>query len=395
MRLHMREVGKTGLVLFGVLLSCAVANAAGPFPRLLPPAEDLHLVLREDSQSQVPVGPSCGGEASLTLLCRTFTVTLENASTHTIHISGLRCFEPSVTFETSRPITFEAKRPEPMAEWWPISQPGNPSCKTLDWTNTRLRPGERIEYSTHLISPRRSVGIMGFVEPGQYSIRARWTLFGCTELPGGADCLTPLQVVRKGSSVADVAIQEPVTVCSNSIIAESPKLPDLGPLKFAFEVTVSTNQSLKAQDGRANSCAEKRASVDCVVFHYVIRNLGDRPVRNVTASCSDDSIRPEYRFEGSAWKPIPFRFWACGRNITVEREILLGGTLEGTFTLGTLLPGYETSSLQAPGEYQFRFTFYPAACIASLDASFCLTPLKRQPTVTSEVLTLTNRVTSR
>ena len=108
----------------------------------------------------------------------------------------------------------------------------------------------------------------------------------------------------------------------------------------------------------------------------------------MTASCSDDSIRPEYRFAGSLWKPIPYRLWLCTMNITVERAIPPCGTVEGTFTLRTLLPGYDTSSLQAPAEYQLGFTFYPAACIASSDASFCLTPLQRAPTVTSKVLTL-------
>lgn len=384
----MYKLDKAALVLFGALFYCAVLSGSGPFLRLLPPADELHLVLQEEPQSQLPLGPSCGGEASSTLLCRTFTVTLENASPHTIRISGLRCFEPSITFQTNRSITFEARELNAAAEWWPISRPGNPACKTLDWTNTRLRPSERMEYSTRLISPRRSVGIVGVVGPGKYPLRAQWTLFGCTELPDGADCLTPLQVIREGSTVADVDIQEPVTVYSNSIHAESPKLPDLGGLKFTFEVTAATNQPPEAQDGRPSDCAEESASVDCAVFHYVIRNLGDRPIRNVTASCSDDSIRPEYRFAGSLWNPIPYRLWSCTMNMTVERGILPGGTAEGAFTLRTLLPGYDTSSLQAPGEYQLRFTFYPAACIASPDASFCLTPLQRAPTVTSKVLTL-------
>ena len=384
----MHKLDKAALALFGALFHCAVASGSGPSASLLPPADELHLALNEEPQGQLPPGLSCSGEASLTLLCRTFTVTLENASPHTIRISGLRCFEPPITFLTNRPITFDAKAPNATAEWWAISQPGNPACKTLDWTNMCLRPGERMEYSTRLISPRRSVGITGVVGPGKYQLRAEWTLYGCTELPDGADCLTPLQVIREGSAVADVAIQEPVTVYSNSIIAESPRLPDLGGLKFTFEVTPATNQPPEAQDGRPSGCAEESASVDCAVFHYVIRNLGDRAIRNVTASCSDDSIRPEYRFASNLWKPIPYRLWWCSMNIAVERGILPGGTVEGTFTLRTLLPGYDTSSLQVPGEYQLRFTFYPVACIASPDAGFCLTPLQRAPAVTSKVLTL-------
>ena len=81
----MDKLDKAALVLFGTLVHCAVVSGSGPFPRLLPPADELHLVLQEEPQSQLPLGPSCGGEASLTLLCRTFTLTLENASPHNPH----------------------------------------------------------------------------------------------------------------------------------------------------------------------------------------------------------------------------------------------------------------------------------------------------------------------
>src|SRR5258708_6277366 len=86
-----------------ILMLCSLASGSaamgGQFPRLLPPAEDFHLTLREEPQSDLPLGPSCEGEASVTLLCRAFTLTLENASKHTIHISELSCFEPDVVFE--------------------------------------------------------------------------------------------------------------------------------------------------------------------------------------------------------------------------------------------------------------------------------------------------------
>src|SRR5258705_6925085 len=48
-----------------------------PFPRLLPPPKDFRLTLREEPHSKMPFDPSCGGEASLTLLCRAITLTLE------------------------------------------------------------------------------------------------------------------------------------------------------------------------------------------------------------------------------------------------------------------------------------------------------------------------------
>jgi hypothetical protein len=116
------------------------ASADGPFPRLLPPATDFHLTVRQEPASKLPLGPGCSREASLTLVCRAFTVILENAGTRTVRIYGLRCFEPLVTFER--------KEPNSSSGWWPISQPqpGNPSCDAVDWTNSRLRPGERIQY---------------------------------------------------------------------------------------------------------------------------------------------------------------------------------------------------------------------------------------------------------
>jgi hypothetical protein len=367
-------------LLFCSLACSSSAIARGQFPRLLPPSEDFRLTLREEPHSEIPLGPSCGGEASLTLLCRAFTLTLENASKHTVHISELRCFEPDVVFEI--------RQPRSSSGWWPISQQGNPTCNTLDWVNIRLKPGEKTEYTTRLISPRRSIDA---VSVGSYILRAQWALFGCTEVPEGKDCLGPLQVIRAPSTVADVDFQEPVTVLSNEVIAVSPPLPDLGNLNFEFEVTVASAETLNAEGDRQNVCMVALASnVDCTLFRYVIRNLTDRPVRIARLTCSDRSIRPEYRVEGSEWKTVPYRGWMCTANVMIEMGILPGGTVEGSFTLRTLLPGFDTSSLQAPGEYYFRFTFWPDACIASPDASFCLSRPDRQPTVTSKVFTLRN-----
>ena len=368
------------LLVFCSLTCGSSAIAPGPFSRLLPPPEDFRLTLREEPQSAIPLGPSCGGEASLTLLCRAFSLTLENASKHTVHISELRCFEPDVVFEI--------RQPRSSLGWWPISQPGKPACNTLDWINIRLKPGEKTEYTTRLISPRRWIDGLGV---GSYMLHAHWALFGCTEAPEGTDCLTPLQVVRGASTVADVALQEPVTVFSNEVTAVSPPLPDLGNLSFAFEVVAASAETPKAETDPRDVCTGVSSkNVDCTVFRYVVRNLTNRPVRNATYTCSDTSIRPEYRFEGNAWKSVPYRGWVCGRNMRVETALLPGGTLEGTFTLRTLRPGFDTSSLQMPGDYQLRFTFWPDACIASPDASFCLTSPDKQPTVTSKELALRN-----
>ena len=50
--------------LFCTLVCGSVAIARGPFPRLLPPREDFRLTLREEPHSEMPLGPSCSGEAS-------------------------------------------------------------------------------------------------------------------------------------------------------------------------------------------------------------------------------------------------------------------------------------------------------------------------------------------
>jgi hypothetical protein len=85
------------------LINCRAANKDGASPRLLPPAEEFQLILREDPQSNLPLGPSCAGEASLTLMCRAFVVTLQNVGSHTVRIDGMSCAEPSINLEMKLP----------------------------------------------------------------------------------------------------------------------------------------------------------------------------------------------------------------------------------------------------------------------------------------------------
>jgi hypothetical protein len=63
-------------------------------------------------------------------------------------------------------------------------------------------------------------------------------LVGCTEEPGGHDCLTLLQNASDHISAARVNAQDPVEVVSNEVEVESPKLPDLGAIKLSFDVNV-------------------------------------------------------------------------------------------------------------------------------------------------------------
>jgi hypothetical protein len=213
---------------------------------------------------------------------------------------------------------------------------------------------------------------------------AQWVLTGCTESAEGGDCLSPLQNLHQLGTGARIDFQEPVTIESKEITVESPQLGDLGGLKIGFDVALNTPPE------RVPTCAMEYAEAECTVFHYAIRNLGDRPIRNATLSCSDSSIRPEYRSGTSEWKPLPQIAWVCSMNVLTEQVILSGQALEGIFTLRSLRPGYDTTSLRAPGAYQFRFTFWPSACIASPDGALCLTRPEKQPPVTSKELTLEN-----
>lgn len=340
--------------------------------RLLPPTEDFRLTLQEAKQADLPLGPSCGGEASLTLMCRPFILRLENVGTHTVRISGLRCQEPWIRFEKKLPAGFSS-------EWWPISQPEQPRCETLEWTQTRLRPGEHIEYATRLASRRRSVDS---VEPGTHTVRANWLLFGCTEIPEGTDCLSPLQDSR-------TVEHDPVILYSNELTLDSPDLGNLGSLSFGFEVRLAPNELSKTGFAAQTTCAGNNTIIDCTVFHFSIRNLGVRPVRNATFTCTAWGISPEYRFEGSEWKAVPIiTSTECIMNVLIETAILPGASVEGTFTLPTLAPGYDTTELRRPGAYNLRFKFWPQACVASPDGRLDLVCPVKQPPILSNELTV-------
>ncbi len=373
---------------FGLLLAFLFSNCARAdrFPQLLPDSENFELTLREDPASTLPLGSACGGEAAKTLACRAFVVTLKNVGVHTVHLSRIACQEPVVLFES--------KEPNSSSGWWPISQGSRPVCTPWSYENLRLRPGETTEYRTRLVSKDRPAEPWAPVAVRSYQVRASWTLWGCTENPEGNDCLAPLQVMKPmgwagGPKTGDVEIQTPVSVVSKQIEVTSPALPILGPLKLGFELSVTSDpQAAEIRKRYSASCvADQGKSMECAVFHYAIRNLGDRPVRNGRYSCSDFSMVPEYRSDDGEWKHLQSRLQACTANVYIETPILPGETAEGSFTLGALAPNFDTSLLFAARRYQMRVGFHSSACFASSDGSFCIqSPEKQIETLSNVVL---------
>jgi len=372
---------RTGIVgLFTVLLFLSSAGAR-PFPQLLPDAQNFRLTIREDSASLLPLSPSCGGEARLTLACRAFVVTLQNIGTRTVHLSKFICQEPRVSFEM--------KEPNSSFGWWPISRGSAPRCAPWTYENIRLKPGEKTEYKTRLVSQSRPAELGTPVAPHSYIIRARWPLWGCIEETEGIDCLAPLQVMKPtsyGTSVGDVEIQTPVEVVSNEIEVSSPPLPDFGPLKLGIEISVAPESQASEQTKLFPVCATYPGSIECMVFHYSIRNLGDRPVRSVD-TCGRGYMFPEYRANDGEWKQlmpsqIAMRGGSC---FFTDTPILPGKTEERNQLISW---EFDTSPLYPAGKYEIRFRFRPDACFASPDGSFCLQSPKEQIETTSNVITI-------
>jgi hypothetical protein len=371
-----------GLSIFSALLCSLWADQ---LPQLLPGAGSFELSIREDSASSLPLGAACGGEAALTLACRGFLVSLKNVGVHTVHLSRIACGEPVVSFDM--------KQLGSSSGWWPISRVSRPRCTPWVYENLRLRPGETTEYRTRLVSPKRPAEFAP-VSHRSYTVRARWLLWGCTENREGTDCLAPLQVLKANSwgdpTMGNVEIQTPVEVVSKEIEVNSPVLPDIGPLKLGFEISIATAaQATEVRKRSGASCVtDSGTSIECTVFHYAIRNLGERPVRNGRFACSDYSIIPEYRTDDGEWRQLRSQLQACTANVYVETPIKSGEAAEGDFILSGLAPRFDTSPLYPAGRYEIHSSFHSSACFASPDGSFCIQSPREQTVTMSNVVTI-------
>jgi hypothetical protein len=177
---------------------------------------------------------------------------------------------------------------------------------------------------------------------------------------------------------------------SNETHVKSPALHDPGVLKFGFEVSaLPTPQGWNKLNPMPAKCAGlSGTSIECTVFHYAIRNLGDRPVRNGRWTCDDDSITPEYRVNEGTWKSLRPSLHDCIANGFIETPILPGEAAEGTFTIPQMEQRFNTAPLYHAGEYHFRFHFLANACFASPNGAFCLERPREQPSVTSNEVTV-------
>lgn len=384
-----------------LFLYSPVLAQTGVFPRLLPPANDFRLTLKEEPESRLPSIASCRGLASKTVPCRVFSVTLENRSGHAVRISGDTCDDPLVSFDVKSPNTSGGWYPASQSRSYPASQSRSTNCFTF--TNLRLKPGETTRYVARLLGPRRTYNATsygGAFPPGTYTLRATWVLWGCTDASDADDCLTPLQKMQV-TRATPLGATQPVGVQSNEIAVVSPVLPDLGPLKVSFDVMVHSGPPPKDLPSNMK-CKQESSGVDCIVFHAEIRNRGRRALQWFTATCMGPGIGPEYKTTTGEWQPLSVGFandgvqpgigvtrdlsYNCTSNVLSSTPILPGEALERDFTLSGLLPPHDTTPLHSPGEHHLRFELYPNFCFASPDGSFCLkAPKERQPVPSQEI----------
>lgn len=380
-----------------------LAAQTGVFPRLLPPASDFRLTLKQEPQRRVPSIASCKGIASQTVPCQVFSVRLENRGGHTVRIlRGNPCGD--------RLVTFWMKSSDTPGGWQPVSEPGMPSqnmlgeynagCKPSTSANLRLKPGETTRYVTRLIGPRR----MGAAEdlrfpPGSYTFKASWVLRGCTDVSDADDCLTPLQKMQV-TRATSLGAAHPVEVESNEIAVASPVLPDLGPLKISFNVVARSGPPPKDLPSDMK-CEDGNATIDCVVFHAEVRNQSTQAVQWITYTCTGPGITPEYMTATGDWEKVSIGFpddgmlvgngvtrdlsYDCESNVSLTTPILPGEAVERDFTLSGV-PPFNTTPIRSPGEHHLRFVLYPYFCFASPDGSFCLTrPSETQPIPSPEI----------
>jgi hypothetical protein len=357
---------------------CLAFQPGGP-PQLLPDADHFRLTLHEGSDHELAVGKSCGGKAGATLACRPLTLTLENLSKRTIHLTYLKCRGPRLQFEIPWPAAGADK-------WGTVSQPREIQCTEKMPVDIRLAPGEQTVYSTRMISDLLQTG--GFLV-GKQVLRAHWVLWGCSEDGAGDNCL---HVSKTDRSFRDINWQIPVEVVSNEITANSPGIAGLGEMKFALDFTEQHNVPA-VMAARAGECVAAAAdSMACKVFHFRLRNLTGQTLLIYRTYCNLRLMQPiqaQVLDKEDHWSELEQQqdFLDCNASGLFSDTLLPGGSLEGDFRVGRIRGRENRDTLKAAGDYRLRLFFYPDVCFASPDGAFCIGPLIRnRPAVGSNEL---------
>lgn len=242
-----------------------------------------------------------------------------------------------------------------------------------------IKTGEYLEYGLTL-RDRDMEWSMGELFPGSYSVRAAWMFVDCEEEEGNDSCLPPKQNI---------------TITSNELNVRSPEIKERGEIKLSFQVRAEPS----SKENRSVDSAEFRgpsSDLETTLFHYVIRNLGQDPLRNEHLDCGDPWITPEYQVSADDWKPLPVNqshYEICTLNMEKIQTILPGETAEGEFRFSTLMGVYDTTSLEPSGGH-LRFILRPNTCVASDDGSFCLTRWANGKKVLSNPVNVTAKVTT-
>lgn len=189
-----------------------------------------------------------------------------------------------------------------------------------------------------------------------------------------------LITMRKWKAASAICMFVGALICSATILSAQKSEKS----NLSFSVVARSGPPARDIYGAKPCASENTHSIDCVVFHYYIRNVGDSALRNLRSTCGFSGITPEFQIAHNNWQALQGHTWVCTSNVAFETPILVGRTDEGEFTLSTLPPGFDTTPLRNPGAYRMRFVLRPKVCNASADGEKCIGSFKQLPASVSD-----------
>ncbi|SEG22449.1 hypothetical protein SAMN05421819_2268 [Bryocella elongata] len=377
---------------------------AAPPPSIvtLPPASGFRVTLEDAAGTLTPTGPSCGSEAEGTLTCRGFRVTLTNVSRQTVWLSGCSAGEPSVDLE---------ERDRKSGEWSRIggtretcdTRRRPPSYRPVQnaWRDLRLQPGETTSFSGRLLRPDDTQGPYTnwgtSYAPGRHTLRAVWSLRGCTEIVAGKNCL---EAEETGAAVTEVGCGEscapdgdPLAVRSRGESVTAPPLLPFTQPKLKLELTarlMSPDDPLIAGNRLLSSCrADRAGTILCVLLHVSLRNVGDHAIQFQGTTCPDFPGGLEYQTEAGEWKSLEFVTLVCSMTMDIDTPLPAGASIEEDLTPASVAEGSSFNPIRESGAHALRVAYFPYGCLASGDGSFCLSESRTTETLLSPAVTVT------